>query len=70
MKEFFSSLWQERIIRSVANLTRQDGEEFLELAARIPVRTEVTTYPLAEANEALQALREGKHEGSIVLSIY
>jgi propanol-preferring alcohol dehydrogenase len=65
----YSSLWEERIIRSVANLTRQDGEEFLELAAKIPVRTEVTTYPLSAANEALQALREGKHEGSIVLEI-
>ena len=63
----YSSLWEERIIRSVANLTRQDGEEFLELAAEIPVHTEVTTYPLAEANQALRALREGTHEGSIVL---
>jgi len=65
----YSSLWEERIIRSVANLTRQDGEEFLELAAKIPVRTQVTTYPLSAANEALQALREGKHEGSIVLEV-
>jgi propanol-preferring alcohol dehydrogenase len=65
----YSALWEERIIRSVANLTRQDGEEFLQLAAEIPVRTEVTTYPLAEANEALQALREGRHEGSIVLRL-
>jgi propanol-preferring alcohol dehydrogenase len=65
----YSSLWEERIIRSVANLTRQDGEEFLELAAEIPVHTKVTTYPLAEANQALQALREGKHEGSIVLEV-
>ncbi|MBN2551505.1 MAG: hypothetical protein JXB06_01995, partial [Spirochaetales bacterium] len=64
----YSSLWEERVIRSVANLTRRDGEEFLELAARIPVRTEVTTYPLAEANQALLALREGRHEGSIVLT--
>jgi propanol-preferring alcohol dehydrogenase len=65
----YSSLWEERIIRSVANLTRQDGEEFLEIAAKIPVNTEVTTYPLSAANEALQALREGKHEGSIVLRV-
>jgi propanol-preferring alcohol dehydrogenase len=65
----YRSLWEERIILSVANLTRQDGEEFLELAARIPVHTEVTTYPLSAANEALLALREGRHEGSIVLSI-
>jgi propanol-preferring alcohol dehydrogenase len=53
----------------VANLTRRDGEEFLEIAAKIPVHTEVTTYPLSAANEALQALREGKHEGSIVLQV-
>jgi propanol-preferring alcohol dehydrogenase len=65
----YSDLWEERIIRSVANLTRQDGEEFLQLAAEIPVQTEVTTYPLSEANEALQALREGRHEGSIVLTV-
>jgi propanol-preferring alcohol dehydrogenase len=65
----YSALWEERIIRSVANLTRRDGEEFLELAAKIPVHTEVTTYPLAQANEALQALRQGKHEGSIVLEV-
>jgi propanol-preferring alcohol dehydrogenase len=65
----YSTLWEERIIRSVANLTRLDGEEFLELAAKIPVRTEVTTYPLVEANRALRALREGAHEGSIVLEV-
>lgn len=65
----YSSLWEERIIRSVANLTRQDGEEFLELAAKIPVRTQVTTYPLSATNEALRALRDGKHEGSIVLEV-
>jgi propanol-preferring alcohol dehydrogenase len=65
----YSSLWEERVIRSVANLTRQDGDEFLELAAKIPVHTAVTTYPLAQTNEALQALREGKHEGSIVLEV-
>jgi propanol-preferring alcohol dehydrogenase len=65
----YRSLWKERIIRSVANLTRRDGDEFLKLAAEIPVRTEVTTYPLAQANQALQALRQGKHEGSIVLEI-
>jgi propanol-preferring alcohol dehydrogenase len=65
----YSSLWEERIIRSVANLTRRDGEEFLEIAAKVPVHTEVTTYPLSDANEALQALREGKHEGSIVLEV-
>jgi propanol-preferring alcohol dehydrogenase len=60
-------LWEERSVRSVANLTRRDGEEFLRLAAEVPVRTEITTYPLSEANEALQALRRGEHQGSIVL---
>lgn len=63
----YKYLWEERTIRSVANLTRRDGQEFFELAAAIPVHTEVTTYPLIGANEALQALREGRIEGSIVL---
>jgi propanol-preferring alcohol dehydrogenase len=65
----YKYLWEERTIRSVANLTRRDGEEFLALAASIPVVTEITTLPLSKANEALQALREGKHEGSIVLRV-
>jgi propanol-preferring alcohol dehydrogenase len=65
----YDYLWEERKLRSVANLTRLDGREFLKLAAEIPVRTEVTTYPLSAANQALQALREGKHEGSIVLTV-
>ncbi len=60
-------LWEERAIRSVANLTRQDGEEFLKLASTIPVRTEVTCFPLEEANEALRRLREGKLQGAAVL---
>lgn len=62
-------LWEERVIRSVANLTRQDGEEFLRLAAAVPVRTEVTTFALKLANEALLDLREGLVEGSIVLKV-
>ena len=49
----YELLWGERVLRSVANLTRADGEEFLDLAPRMPVRTEVEAYPLAEANEAL-----------------
>jgi hypothetical protein len=49
----YELLWEERMIRSVANLTRRDGEEFLELAPKVPVRTEVQTYPLEDANEAL-----------------
>jgi propanol-preferring alcohol dehydrogenase len=55
----YSLLWGERTVRSVANLTRADGEEFLDLAPRIPVRTEVTTLPLELAGQALEELREG-----------
>lgn len=65
----YEYLWEERTLRSVANLTRRDGEEFLKLAVKIPVRTEVTAFPLSEANEALRALREGRHDGSIVLQV-
>jgi len=60
-------LWEERHIRSVANLTRQDGEEFLALAPRVPVRTTVRRYPLAAANIALDDLRHGRFEGAAVL---
>jgi len=60
-------LWEERTIGSVANLTRRDGEEFLALAPRIPVRTEIRTFPLAEANTALAQLRAGAFRGSAVL---
>jgi propanol-preferring alcohol dehydrogenase len=63
----YSSLWQERSVRSVANLTRRDGEEFLELAPRVPVRTLVSTYPLAAANEALADLRAGRFTGAAVI---
>ena len=63
----YSILWQERSIRSVANLTRRDAEEFLPLAARIPVRTEVQTFPLERANEALEKLRSGQVNGAAVL---
>ena len=62
-------LWEERVIRSVANLTRQDGEEFLEIAPQVPVKTEVTTYPLDKANQALDDLRSGKLDGAAVLAI-
>ena len=65
----YQILWGERVLRSVANLTRRDGEEFLELAHRIPVRTEVQAYPLAEANRALADLREGRIKGAGVLEI-
>ncbi len=60
-------LWHERVVRSVANLTRQDGEEFLALAAAVPVRTTTEAFPLADANEALRRLRTGAIEGAAVL---
>lgn len=60
-------LWGERVIRSVANLTRRDGEEFLRLAPQVPVRTAVQTFSLQAANEALLALREGRLRGAAVL---
>jgi propanol-preferring alcohol dehydrogenase len=62
-------LWEERVVRSVANLTRKDGEEFLALAPRVPVRTEVETFPLATANEALDRLRSGRVRGAAVLVV-
>jgi propanol-preferring alcohol dehydrogenase len=62
-------LWEERILRSVANLTRGDGEEFLDLARRIPVRIEAEAFPLAAANEALRSLREGRIRGAAVLIV-
>ena len=65
----YSLLWGERVVRSVANLTRRDGEEFLKIAPRVPVRTEVRAFPLERANEALQALRAGDVRGSAVLEI-
>ena len=60
-------LWEERVIRSVANLTRQDGDQFLSLAPDVPVRTEVERFPLDEANEALARLRSGEIQGAAVL---
>jgi propanol-preferring alcohol dehydrogenase len=65
----YSDLWQERSVRSVANLTRRDAEEFLALAPRVPVRTTVTTYPLEQANEALADLRTGAFSGAAVLRV-
>ncbi|HEY7165809.1 MAG TPA: zinc-dependent alcohol dehydrogenase family protein [Candidatus Binatia bacterium] len=63
----YSILWEERSVCSVANLTRRDGEEFLLLAPKVAVRTDVETFPLAEANEALAQLRSGKITGAAVL---
>jgi len=63
----YEILWGERSIGSVANLTRADGQEFMEIAARAPIRTHTTAFPLIEANEALAILRSGKLEGAAVL---
>jgi propanol-preferring alcohol dehydrogenase len=65
----YDLLWMERQIRSVANLTRQDGEEFLQIAPKVPVRTEVHPYLLADANRALDDLRHGRFEGAAVLTV-
>ena len=63
----YALLWGERVLRSVANLTRADAEEFLSIAPRVPVRTEVETFPLERAGEALDRLRAGSLRGSAVL---
>ena len=63
----YADLWGERVLRSVANLTRADGEAFMALAARVPIATSTRDFPLAAANEALQALRAGELEGAAVL---
>jgi propanol-preferring alcohol dehydrogenase len=65
----YNLLWEERVIRSVANLTRQDGEEFLAIAPKVPVRTEVEVFPLLEANAALEKLRSGQLRGAAILQI-
>ena len=65
----YADLWQERQIRSVANLTRRDGEEFLRLASEVPVSTRTTAYPLGRANDALDGLRAGRVEGAAVLDV-
>ncbi len=65
----YELLWEERLIRSVANLTRCDGDEFLALAPQVPVRTEVEVFPLEQANEALDRLRRGEIRGAAVLQM-
>jgi propanol-preferring alcohol dehydrogenase len=65
----YDLLWGERVVRSVANLTRRDGEEFLALAPKVPVRTEIQTYPLDQANNALARLRAGEVHGAAVLAV-
>src|SRR6185436_17222192 len=64
----YELLWGERVLRSVANLTRANGEEFLALAPQVPVRTEVESHPLEEANEALERLRAGAFRGAAVVA--
>ena len=63
----YDLLWEERVVRSVANLTRRDGDEFLEVAPRVPVRSRIEVLPLTHANEALERLRSGQIEGAAVL---
>ena len=65
----YADLWEERVLGSVANLTRQDGEEFISLAPQLPVETEISVYPLEEANQALDDLRAGRFRGAAVLQI-
>ena len=65
----YELLWMERHIRSIANLTRRDGEEFLQIAPKVPVRTDIHPYPLAEANQALDDLANGRFAGAAVLTV-
>ena len=65
----YSILWGERVVRSVANLTRRDGEEFLELASRVTIATQVNPFALGDANQALTALRSGSIQGTAVLVV-
>jgi propanol-preferring alcohol dehydrogenase len=65
----YRHLWEERVVRSVANLTRADARDFLALAPKVPVKTKVHTYDLADANRALSDLRQGKLQGAAVLTI-
>jgi propanol-preferring alcohol dehydrogenase len=65
----YSILWGERQLRSVANLTRRDGAEFFEIASRVPIRTQVQTYPLADTGRALDDLRHGRFSGAAVINV-
>jgi propanol-preferring alcohol dehydrogenase len=65
----YGELWGERVLGSVANLTRRDGEEFIALAPQVPVHTEVSAYPLEQANQALDDLRAGRFRGAAVLEV-
>jgi propanol-preferring alcohol dehydrogenase len=65
----YEQLWGERTLGSVANLTRLDGEEFLDLAPQVPIRTRVEVHPLEAANEALASIRDGSLQGAAVLRV-
>lgn len=65
----YNLLWEERVVRSVANLMRKDGEELMRIAPKVPVKTEVTTFPLLQANEAMDSLRKGEINGAAVLTM-
>jgi len=65
----YIDLWQERAITSVANLTRRDGEEFLKIAPRVPIKTKIETFPLEDANTALEKFRAGQLDGTAVLKV-
>jgi len=65
----YELLWGERVVRSIANLTRHDGDEFLALAPRVPVHTEIESFPLDQANQALDRLRAGEVRGAAVLTV-
>ncbi len=65
----YADLWGERVIKSVANLTRADGHRFLEVAPRVPVRTQVRAFPLARTAEALETLRAGRIDGAAVVTL-
>ena len=65
----YQLLWGERVVRSIANLTRRDGEEFLALAPRVPVHTQIESFPLDQANEVLNRLRAGAVRGAAVLAV-
>jgi propanol-preferring alcohol dehydrogenase len=65
----YADLWEERVITSVANLTRRDGDDFFEIAPCVPVRTNTETFPLEEANTAIQKFRAGELKGTAVLTV-
>jgi propanol-preferring alcohol dehydrogenase len=65
----YADLWEERVITSVANLTRRDGEEFFDIAPRVPIKTSTETFPLEQANTALDRFRASELKGTAVLTI-